>query len=302
MIPFSRPISIIFSRSTANLIGCHFQIAKTPLCLLVAFSALFGYILAPDQIYYSGMLTFAGVFSLACGAASLNSLQEYKSDRLMERTRDRPLAKGILAPAQALLQARLLLLCGFIILYAASNSIYPVIAGVCAVIIYNFIYTPLKNSTIWALVPGAICGALPPYIGWLAGNGFVLSPVILTVFALFAVWQIPHFWLILLANRSDYLASKYPNLIQLLSERSLQLVSVVWLLSALTIVQNLVALLNYLPDRVRWIISIFSVAVFIIFCAQMFFSKSPAYRFLFFLLNGFMFLIMLLFSIGSLGV
>lgn len=302
MIPFSRPISIIFSRSTANLIGYHLQIAKTPLCLLVAFSALFGYILAPDQVYYSAMLTFTGVFSLACGAASLNSLQEYKSDRLMERTRERPLAKGILAPAQALLQARLLLLCGFVILYAVSNTIFPVIAGVCAVIIYNFIYTPLKNRTIWALVPGAVCGALPPYIGWLAGNGFVLSPVILTVFALLTVWQIPHFWLILLANRSDYLTSKFPNLIQLLSERSLQLVSVVWLLSVITIVHVLVVLLNHLPDTVRWIISIFSIAIFIIFCAQMFFSKSPAYRFLFFLLNGFMFLMMLLFSIGSLVV
>jgi len=300
VIPFSRPTSIIFSRNTANLIGYHLQIAKTPLCLLVAFSALFGYILAPDQVYHSAMLTFAGVFSLACGAASLNSLQEYKSDKLMERTRDRPLAKGILAPSGALLQARLLLFVGFVTLYAASTSIIPVIAGACAVIIYNFIYTPLKNITIWALVPGAMCGALPPYIGWLAGNGFVLSPIILTVFALLAVWQIPHFWLILLANRADYLASKFPNLIQLLPERSLQLVSVVWLLSVITIVHVLVVLLNYVPDTLRWITSIFSIGVFIIFSVHMFSSNSPAYRFLFFLLNGFMFLIMLLFSIGSL--
>lgn len=299
---YKKTFSTVPAESTGDLLKYHIQIAKVPLCLLVAFSALFGFFLAPTHKYGDGLLTFIAVFLLACGAASLNSLQEHQVDRLLLRTRERPIARGVIAPQHALLQAAMLLGAGFAILYGGYPSLGPLAVGVAAVILYNFIYTPLKHKTAWALVPGAICGALPPYIGWLAGAGSVVSPVILTVAALLVVWQIPHFWLVVLVNKADYLSSSLPSLIKLLPERSLRLVSLVWVGALVTIIHVLLVLPMLLPVSIKWIVSISSFIVLAVFVLQMGFRTNPAYRFLFILLNGFIFLVMLLLSIGCIMI
>ena len=88
------------------LLRYHLQIAKVPLCLLVAFSGFFGYFLAPVQSVTPGLFVFLGVLLLAAGAATLNSVQERSADRDMGRTRKRPLAQGLISRRAGVAQAR----------------------------------------------------------------------------------------------------------------------------------------------------------------------------------------------------
>ena len=293
----SQPVQL--EKSPGSLIRYHWQIAKVPLCLLVSISALFGFLLASQRFTYQAGIIFFAVLLLACGCGSLNSYQEYRFDRLMKRTQKRPLAQGLLAPEQALSQARILIFLGLALLFLGPGNLGPVWVGVSAVILYNFVYTPLKYRSIWALIPGALCGALPPLIGWLAGSGKIDSPVILTLVVLLAVWQIPHFWLVVLENREDYQSGVLPSMIKLMPERSLRLVSVVWIAALLTIIHLLIIQLDYLPAITRLAVSIGAVLMSIYFAIKMCAPARPDYRFLFMLLNGYMLLLMILFSLGS---
>lgn len=288
-----------FEKSTGSLVRYHWQIAKVPLCLLVSFSSLFGFLLASRRFTLDAGIVFAAVLLLSCGAASLNSYQEYRFDRLMQRTRERPLARGLLSPQLALLQARMLIIFGLLLLFISSDQPGPVSVGTAAVVLYNYIYTPLKYQSVWALIPGALCGALPPLIGWLAGGGRLDSPVILIVVVLLAVWQIPHFWLVVLENREDYQSGILPSMIKLMPERNLRLLAVVWVASLVTIIHLLIIQLVFLPNVLRWAVSISGLLMSVYFGIKMCGSTRPDYRFLFMLLNGFMFLLMFLFSLGS---
>lgn len=282
-----------------TLIRYHLQIAKVPLCLLVAFSGFFGYFLATVQAVTPGLTVFLGILLLATGAATLNSVQERLADRNMGRTRKRPLVQGLITRRSGLLQAQLLLGAGFFILYAGFSSLGPVLAGMSAVTLYNFVYTPLKHKTVWAIIPGAFCGALPPYIGWLAAEGFYLSPLIIGIIALFIVWQIPHFWLVILDNQQDYHTSDIPSMLKMMPVRSLRRVSIVWVLSLVTILHIIVLLLVGLPPLSKAIISFGSLFFLIFYAYQIGFANRLSYRFLFIALNIFMFLIMVILAWGS---
>jgi len=279
----------------------HLQIAKLPLCLLVAFSAFFGFFLADAPSFTPALLVYFGVLSLASGAASLNSVQERTTDRTMGRTRGRPLAQGVVSRRSGLLQAQLMFCVGFGILFTGFEGVGPVLAGIAAVFLYNFLYTPLKQRTVWAIVPGALCGALPPYIGWLAGGGGYQAPIIIAVIALFVVWQIPHFWLVVLNNQKDYHSSKIPNPLKMMPARSLRLVSIVWILSLVTILHIIVLLLVKTPLVTRAAISFGSFSFLIFYSYQLAQRDRLSYRFVFISLNIFMFLVMVILVYGSIG-
>lgn len=288
--------------STLSRIRYRLQAAKVPLCLLVAFSSTLGFALTSSRLGWHGGAVFVSVMLLACGGASLNSYQEHRRDRLLERTRNRPVAIGLLSPETARRQGQVLAGAGLFLLYLGTLSVPAVIVGASALVLYNGVYTPLKHRTIWAIIPGAVCGALPPYIGWLAGGGEMLSPVVLCVMALLVLWQIPHFWLVLLSYRSDYQRSPVPSLARMLSETSLKYLSVVWIASLIVVLQTLVAIMAAMPTGLRITISVTGFALLIVFGLQMVLRRQPNYRHLFVLLNTFMLYIMALFTVGALVV
>ncbi len=299
MSRISKPVPAELSISAASLVKYHLQAAKVPLCMLVAFSALFGFSLSAQRIGLDGVLVGVSVFLLACAGASLNSFQEYRWDRLMQRTRRRPVAAGLLAPELARKQGQILAGVGLCMLLLGFSTPAPVLAGIVALILYNLVYTPLKYRSIWAIIPGAICGAIPPYIGWLAGGGAVLSPIIGCVIVLLVIWQIPHFWLVVLANRRDYHESALPSLAQLMPERSLRLVCIVWVTALVSVLHTLIILLDGLPGGIRVMISLVSLVVLGFFGLQMGVRARPDYRRLFIVLNSFMLLVMALFTVGA---
>jgi protoheme IX farnesyltransferase len=110
----------------------------------------------------------------------------------------------------------------------------PVVAafGAFAVFWYNGLYTPLKQRTAFAAIPGALVGAVPPVMGWTAGQGELTDPKLFALSMLFFLWQIPHFWLLLLGDRDEYTAAGLPSMTRTLPRERLIRIVILWTASA----------------------------------------------------------------------
>ncbi len=206
----------------------YIELCKINLSFFSAFSAATGYVLADSGSAGLFAFTVAGVLFLACGASALNQYQERGIDALMERTKDRPLPSGRLKPLYALCFSLLLLITGSFILIL-SHNVSVVLLGACAIFLYNGIYTYLKKITVFASVPCAVIGALPPAIGWFAAGGTFPDPQILSVCLLFYMWQISHFWLLYLSYGDDYEKAGLPSLKKFLNEDQIVRIVFVWM-------------------------------------------------------------------------
>lgn len=205
------------------------QLAKVPLCLLIGCSAGFGAMLAPHASGERVLLLMFSVLLLAMGCATLNSLQERVADQSMRRTSDRPLVRNRVSSRFALLQTVSFLGAGFFLLAAYGGPPEVPAMGGFAIVLYNGIYTKLKQKTVLAIIPGAVCGGLPPLIGWVGAGGEPASFMPLLLFVLLFMWQMPHFCLILLHHREDYIRAQQPNFLRMLDEAGVRRLSVVWI-------------------------------------------------------------------------
>lgn len=267
-----------------------FDLAKVPLCLFVGCSTIFGYILAEPAMSWGAFFSGVGIFVIAAGAASLNSMQEYRLDRQLRRTRNRPLPRGLVTPVQAGVQALILLAVGFLVLLAASATLLPVLIAACSVLLYNALYTPLKKKTVLAIIPGTICGALPPYIGWLGGGGNPVGFPGGLVFVLFVLWQVPHFWLVLLTFKDDYQESGLPNFLQQFREERLRRLFVTWIGALVSVMLMFLILPFPLGSIFRGIIIANACLLLAAFVFGLAIRKNSDYRMLFLVLNLALFL------------
>lgn len=201
---------------------------KVRIALLSTLSAATGYIMAFSGFQWKMILFILGLFMLAGGAAALNQYQERKLDRLMERTKTRPLPSGKVSPALGLAVSAIMLLGGQAILYFFFGFL-PALLGFATVLLYNGMYTYLKRVTAFAAVPGALIGALPPAIGWFAGGGAIDSPVLIGLTAFFFIWQVPHFWLLLGIYSKDYGKAGFPSMTDVFSPAQLNRITYTWI-------------------------------------------------------------------------
>ncbi len=294
--PVRHPDQVAASNGHGAMIA-RLKLAKAPLCLLIGGAALFGAILADPGISWQRLLAVGGIFLVAAGAASLNSLQEHRLDAKMGRTKDRPLPTGQLTLGQAGWQAIFLLLCG-LLLVAKTAGALPALMTVSAVILYNGLYTPMKTVSILAIIPGAICGALPAYIGWLAagGEGCGFTPILL--FALFILWQIPHFWLILLSYQEDYVAGDLPNLLCRLQETTLKRLFITWIGALALIMLMFAALAQPIANVARYGVVINGLCLLGMFFLWLRVLKGNDYRLLFIVLNCALMIHMVVLAVG----
>ncbi len=269
------------------------RLAKAGLCLLLGFSALFGFLLAEPQLSRKAFLVVAGVFSLASGGATLNSLQEWRQDSLMARTRNRPLPRGELTGRQAIMQAAVLIAVGLLLLAAAGPPFLPVFLGLIALLLYNGVYTGLKRKTVFAIFPGALCGGLPPVIGWLAAGGSPFSATTGMLFLLLMLWQIPHFWLVMLRYRQDYSSCAFPNMLNDFSELRLKRLLLPWIAALVVAMIMITALPLGLGLLERVLVIAASFLLLIVFFVQLGLCHHANYRMLFIVLNGIFFFNML---------
>ena len=171
-----------------------------------------------------------GVLLIAFGSAALNHVQEKEFDIKMDRTKSRPIPSGRISADSSLLLAGLLVLVGSIVLIFGSNLLAFTLA-LLNLFWYNFVYTLLKRKTAFAIVPGSFVGAIPPVIGWVAGGGSLFDPQIIAIAFFFFIWQIPHFWLLLLVLDNDYQQAGFPTLTQVFSRIQLSRITFIWIVS-----------------------------------------------------------------------
>lgn len=274
------------------------QIAKVPLCLLIGFSTFFGHVFAQGSVTWSTVYSSTSLFLLACGGASFNSYQERFRDAYLMRTEDRPLVKGKVTQRFALIQAGVLVALGLAIIYQLLNGA-ALVAALVGIGLYNLVYTKMKPWTVLAIIPGALCGAMPPYIGWLAANGDPLAFEALLLVSLLVFWQIPHFFLILLSHRHDYLQSIDPNLLKILREAGLKRVFLPWITALVLTMFCFTTIPSELGFAARAIIIMNGVLLLFQFYRQFLVVQTPQYAYLFRGLNFSLFLFMLVICLGG---
>jgi heme o synthase len=146
--------------------------------------------------------TLLGISLIVAGANALNMYIERDVDRRMDRTKNRPLPAGRMAPRTALLFGVFFSSIAVPILAIGTNTLTALLA-VIANLLYVFAYTPLKQHSQYALHVGAIPGAIPPLLGWTAGTGRI-DAAGMVLFAILFLWQVPHFIAIALFRKADY--------------------------------------------------------------------------------------------------
>ncbi len=208
----------------------YFVLCRLPISLFATCSALTGYLLTGSVQAGTTAFLATSIFLLACGASALNQFQERDLDALMERTRHRPLPAGTMTPAHVLVVSWMLILAGLLLL--GSLGWTSVTFGALAIVWYNGLYTRLKRTTAFAAVPGALVGALPPVIGWAAGDGNLADPRLFALAVLFFLWQIPHFWLLLLRNSAQYEHAGLPTLTSVIPQERLARITLLWIAAA----------------------------------------------------------------------
>lgn len=204
-IPFSSGVS---TQRLADFLA----LTKPRLNLLVVITAAVGYYLGAGTTLNLANLVGAviGIALVAGGAAGLNQVYEREADSLMWRTRTRPLAANRLTPTDAVIFSMTLAIVGLGIVAATSNPLAALLA-LLTLVSYNAVYTPMKRRSRLATLVGAVPGALPPMIGWVAAEG-ALTPEAWALFAIVFVWQIPHFMAIAWLYRDDFGRAGFPLL------------------------------------------------------------------------------------------
>jgi protoheme IX farnesyltransferase len=190
----------------------YLALTKPRLNLLVVATSAAGYYLgaAPPLNLSAMSAAVAGTALVAAGAAALNQVYERDTDALMRRTRSRPLPDGRVTASDARLFGVLLSVAGLVLLGARVNLQATALA-LATLVTYLIIYTPMKRRSPLATLVGAVPGALPPLIGWVAAHGS-MSVGGAALFLIVFLWQIPHFMAIAWLYRDDYGKAGFPLL------------------------------------------------------------------------------------------
>lgn len=182
----------------------YFELIKFRLSFLVAFSCAFGYMLGVQgAINWLNLIMLSLGGLLVSGASiTINQILEKDYDVLMKRTMDRPLPTHRLQVNEAVVFAFIIGSLGLILLLQFSNMLTTLLA-IVSMILYSFVYTPLKRVGPIAVFVGAFPGALPPLLGWVAATGTINYEALL-IFGIQFIWQFPHFWAIAWVADEDY--------------------------------------------------------------------------------------------------
>lgn len=197
-------MSLIVSENIfAQKIKAYYDLTKFRLSSTVVFSSAIGFTLAVDKIDWVKLILFStAAFATTAAANIINQIIEKDLDKLMSRTENRPLPSGRLSVKEAAFFGWIMAAIAMYILFYEFNYKAGLLA-LLSMVLYGFVYTPLKRVGPIAVAVGALPGAFPPMIGWVAAvNHFGLEPGIL--FAIQFFWQFPHFWAIAWVLNDDY--------------------------------------------------------------------------------------------------
>lgn len=322
---------MILNKKILNSIFVHIQVSKIFISLGITLSAMLGYLIFypyADKIFW---ITALSSFLLCSGSGALNNYQDRNLDRVLKRTLNRPLPSGHVSPVSVLIQASIFILTGITGLCFTHNPVLSVFLALMGTLCYNAFYTPLKSRTILAILPGAICGMLPPLMGWAAAGGdlpffpdlltFPRLPIspdcidclnlpyseknILWVMTIIGVWQLPHFWLILLKHADDYEHQQHallmlPSMLMLFSRKQLKRIMLIWVLLYSVILTMFPIYYAGTNTSVKWVVIFNGLFVLIFFLIRHFLCTVKYYGTEFMILNMSMFTLILVMIIDIL--
>ena len=181
-----------FSVSTVSVFTDFKEITKMGLSLSVVFSSLAGYLLGAETINLITLLLLSiGGYFMVGASNAYNQIIERDLDALMDRTKNRPIPAGRMSVNTAFIIATTFTILGLITLYVINPK--TAMWGAISIFLYTSVYTPLKTKTALSVFVGALPGAIPFMLGWVAArNTFGIEPG--TLFAIQFFWQFPHFW------------------------------------------------------------------------------------------------------------
>jgi protoheme IX farnesyltransferase len=267
-------------------------LTRFPVSLAVTFSAFTAMVLAAGELTTGMIWPVAGIFLLASGASAFNQYQEWPFDERMDRTRRRPIPSHRISPAEGLRIALIGIVGGLIILMYETNW-NCFILGVVNLFWYNGIYTWLKRKTAFAVVPGALTGVIPILMGWSAmKDGFLAPPVIFLAFFIF-LWQMPHFWMLTLKYGHEYRNAGFPVLNDLLSEISIKVIIMVWMVASSGASFMFVYFrILHIPAIGYGIVAV-NFVLLLVMAYQLFLAPALRFRLIFITANLFMMIVML---------
>jgi heme o synthase len=212
------------NKNEKNRVRDYMQLIKPSLSIMVVFSSVISYLLAPNVIAYDWkmiVLLFLGGLLVTGSANAINQVTEKDTDAIMKRTATRPVASGRMSVTEGWVFAIICGLAGVFILGYFFNWLSASLAAF-SLFLYAFVYTPLKKVNAISVFVGAFPGALPCLIGWVAGTGlfYPFSEMVVNgkeysnvggwvLFAIQFLWQFPHFWAIAWVAHKDYSAAGF---------------------------------------------------------------------------------------------
>lgn len=270
---------MIFKSNLSAAITAHIQVSKTLISIGITSSTMVGYLIffpCVDRIFW---FTALSSLLLCSGSGALNNYKDRHIDALFKRTSNRPLPAGAVSERGVLVQASVLIFSGLTGFSLTRNSLSTQVLALVGIIFYNGIYTPLKSRTHLSIVPGAVCGMIPPLMGWSAAGGkigkaapeelFYIPGDLLYIMVLIGVWQLPHFWLILLNHASDYEQSHtretLPSMLGVFSRAQLRQIMLVWILGYSVMLVMVPLFCSGLRRAAQWLVIFNGVALFILF-------------------------------------
>ncbi len=205
------------------------DLTKIKITIFVSLTTAVGFVAAAGKLNLVFFEVSLGLLLLACGSAVINHIQEHRTDALMQRTKSRPIPSGKISVRSAVILSSVLL-------YYSGGELALGLA-VLNLLWYNGFYTPLKRVSSLAILPGALVGAIPPAVGWVAAGGYVFDKEIIIISFFFFIWQVPHFWLLLMSLDQEYRKAGFPTITKYFSRDQLSRIIFIWM--AATVVTGL---------------------------------------------------------------
>jgi protoheme IX farnesyltransferase len=212
-----KPDTLAYQKSDTHAparsrVGDVLMLAKVRVNALVVATTAGGYYMGADVVDPATLVAASvGTALVASGAAAINQVTERDVDRLMERTKSRPVAEGRMSVGEGWMIAGLLSLAGLTTLWLTSGAA-PTLVAFVTLFLYAAVYTPLKRTTSLSTVIGAVPGALPPLIGWAAAGAALSTVEPWALFVISFIWQLPHVLAVGWMYRDDYARANLPIL------------------------------------------------------------------------------------------
>jgi protoheme IX farnesyltransferase len=276
------------------------ELTKIKITVFVTLTTAVGFIAAAGKLNLVFVEVCFGLLLLACGSAVINHIQERRTDALMKRTKNRPIPSGKISVESAVILSAILLISGSALLYYGGGYLALGLA-LLNLLWYNGFYTPLKRVSSLAILPGALVGAIPPAVGWVAAGGYVFDKEIIILSFFFFIWQVPHFWLLLMSFDQEYKKAGFPTITKYFSRDQLSRIIFIWMIA--TVVSGLLIPFFKVVDFSAVYYSLFLGGIWLTWNAAKLLSRQVeniSFKFAFRDINLFALLVIVVISIDKL--